>query len=213
MARKVNRETLEHIKSFEGLRLVGYKDPGSRDGKPYTIGYGSTKNVTLGMKITAQEAERRLVDDLSNAERTVERLVKVPLNDNQFGALVSFVFNVGGGAFEDSTLLRRLNAGDYVSVPQQLARWDKNDGKVMAGLTRRRASEAELWNKPVSKVTIEPAPHLGPKPIDAPLEVKPVDVFDPDEGAIQNKTSNWIWVISAVLAFAAIIFIVTQVRF
>lgn len=204
MGRKVNKATLEHIKGFEGLRLVGYKDPGSRDGKPYTIGYGSTKNVTLGMKITPEEAERRLIEDLSSAEKTVERLVRVPLNDNQFGALVSFVFNVGGGAFEDSTLLRLLNGGGYVSVPSQLARWNKNDGKVMAGLTRRRASEAALWSQPASAAS--------PKPPEAPLEVKPVDVYTPDDEPA-NKPSGLLWVFGAILLFVAVIFIVTQVRF
>lgn len=146
MARKVNATTLEHVKTSEGLRLKAYPDPGSIDGNPVTIGYGSTRGVTKGMVITPAEADARLVADMTHAENTVSRLVKVPLNDNQFGALVSFVFNIGAGAFEKSTLLRLLNAGDYSSVPAQLARWNKNDGKVMAGLTKRRAAEAALWN-------------------------------------------------------------------
>lgn len=154
MTRKVNAATLAEIKRSEGLRLQAYPDPGSSNGDPWTIGYGSTKGVKRGMVITQAEADARLVADLTHAENTVERLVKVPLNDNQFGALVSFVFNVGSGAFEKSTLLRLLNEGQYAAVPAQLARWNKNDEKVMDGLSKRRAREAALWNTP----TITPAP-------------------------------------------------------
>lgn len=157
MTRKVNAATLAHIKASEGLRLNAYPDPGSRNGDPWTIGYGSTSGVKKGMTITAAEAEARLVADLTYAENTVSRLVKVPLNDNQFGALVSFVFNIGAGAFEKSTLLRILNAGDYAGVTAQLARWNKNDGKVMDGLTKRRAAEAKLFNT-VPVAQIQPAP-------------------------------------------------------
>ena len=166
MTRKVNAATLSHIKQSEGLRLTAYPDPGSKNGIPYTIGYGSTSGVKKGDKITEAEAERLLVRDLTYAENTVERLVKVPLNDNQFGALVSFVFNIGAGAFEDSTLLRRLNAGDYVSVPAQLARWNKNDGSVMAGLTKRRAAETALWLSPV--VSAPPQPEISHYPEQPP---------------------------------------------
>lgn len=158
MTRKVNAATLAHIKASEGVRLKAYPDPGSSNGEPWTIGYGSTRGVKKGMVITQEEAEARLVQDLETAERTVGLLVKVPLNDNQFGALVSFVFNIGSGAFKDSTLLRLLNKGDYDAVPAQLARWDKNDGKRMPGLTQRRAAEAELWGRP------------APLPIDLPDE-------------------------------------------
>ena len=157
MARKVNALTLAHIKASEGLRLKAYPDPGSVDGNPWTIGYGSTSNVRKGMVITEQEAEARLVADLGTAENAVSRLVTVPLNDNQYGALVSFVFNVGVKAFSGSTLLRKLNAGDYAAVPAQLSRWNKNDGSVMPGLTKRRTAEGKLWNTP-SLTPAQPAP-------------------------------------------------------
>lgn len=151
MARAINAETLEHVKRWEGLKLTAYPDPGSRDGTPWTIGYGHTSDgfmkVHKGLKITMKQAEEALVHDLGETAAEIERLVKVPLTENQFGALVSFAFNVGVGAFAKSTLLRRLNAGDYGAVPAQLARWNKNDGKVMAGLTNRRAAEAGLWAK------------------------------------------------------------------
>lgn len=151
MARAVNAETLEHVKRWEGLKLVAYPDPGSRDGTPWTIGYGHTSDgfmkVHKGLKITMKQAEEALVHDLGETAAEIERLVKVPLTDNQFGALVSFAFNVGVGAFAKSTLLKKLNAGQYGAVPTELARWNKNDGKVMSGLTNRRAAEAGLWAK------------------------------------------------------------------
>lgn len=151
MARAVNAETLEHVKRWEGLKLVAYPDPGSRDGTPWTIGYGHTSDgfmkVHKGLKITMKQAEEALVHDLGETAAEIERLVKVPLTDNQFGALVSFAFNVGVAAFAKSTLLKKLNAGQYGAVPTELARWNKNDGKVMSGLTNRRAAEAGLWAK------------------------------------------------------------------
>ena len=147
----MNRETIEHLKRWEGLRLTAYPDPGSRDGNPWTIGYGHTSDAHLkvykGLTITEAQAEAALIHDAREAETAIKRLVKVPLTDNQMGVLVSFVFNVGIGAFGSSTLLKKLNAGDYDAVPAQLARWNKNDGKAMAGLTNRRAAEAGLWAK------------------------------------------------------------------
>lgn len=148
-ARKINRETLDHVKRWEGLRLTAYPDPGSRNGEPWTIGYGHTSDgflkVYRGQTISTQQAEDALEYDLNETAAKVDQLVKVNLTDNQFGALVSFAFNVGVGAFAKSTLLRKLNAGDYDSVPAELARWNKNDGKVMRGLSNRRAAEAGLW--------------------------------------------------------------------
>lgn len=151
MARTVNAETISHVKRWEGCKLKAYPDPGSRDGNPWTIGYGHTSDsflyVTKGLTITQAQADAALEHDLNETAAAIAGLVKVPLNDNQFGALVSFAFNVGVGAFKGSTLLKKLNAGDYASVPAQLARWNKNDGKVMDGLTNRRAAEAGLWAK------------------------------------------------------------------
>ncbi|WP_173087743.1 lysozyme [Devosia sp. 1635] len=196
MTRKVNAATLAHIKASEGLRLNAYPDPGSRNGDPWTIGYGSTAGVRKGDTITEAESERRLVIDLTHAENAVARLVKVPLNDNQFGALASFVFNIGSEAFKNSTLLRKLNAGDYAAVPSELARWNKNDGAVMAGLTKRRAAEAALWRAPVSTVPNDDIPH-HPVPPNVPV----IDLPDPPEG---GKFPAWLWVI-AVLALLAIV--------
>lgn len=151
MARTVNRETIEHVKRWEGLKLTAYPDPGSRDGTPYTVGYGHTSDghlkVYRGLTISPKQAEDALEFDLNETAAKVDELVKVELSDNQFGALVSFAFNVGTGAFAKSTLLKKLNTGDYAAVPAELARWTRNDGKVMQGLVNRRAAEAGLWAK------------------------------------------------------------------
>jgi len=148
MTRQVNKAGLDLIKSFEGLRLEAYPDPGT-GGDPWTVGYGSTKGVKKGMKITVQEAEQRLIMDLQDACKAVERYVTIPLNDNQFAALVSFTFNVGAGNLAVSTLLKRLNEGEYGSVPMQLMRWNRAAGKILNGLTRRRTAEGDLFQRPV----------------------------------------------------------------
>ena len=148
--RQINKAGLDLIKSFEGLRLKAYPDPGT-GGVPWTIGYGSTKGVKRGMVISADQAEKLLLSDLEDACKAVEKYVTVPLNDNQFAALVSFVFNCGSGNFVSSTLLRRLNEGEYGSVPMQLMRWTKAAGRVLPGLVRRREAEGFLFQKPVSE--------------------------------------------------------------
>lgn len=131
---------------FESCRLVAYPDPGSSDGTPWTIGWGHTgPDVHRGLVWTQDQADAAFRTDLKRFESGVGSLVKVPLTQGQFDALVLFSFNVGLKALGGSTLLRLLNAGDYDAVPAQLARWNKNDGQVMRGLTRRRAAEACLW--------------------------------------------------------------------
>lgn len=145
MTRQVNEAALALIQQWEGKRLLAYQDVAG----VWTIGYGSTRNVRPGMRITDAEATDRLRQDLREAETAVSGAVTVDLNDNQFGALVSFVFNVGVGAFRGSTLLRKLNARDYEAVPGELAKWNKArvDGvlRPVAGLSNRRAAEAGLW--------------------------------------------------------------------
>lgn len=173
MTRQVTPEIVQHVKRFEGCKLTAYPDPGSKNGEPWTIGYGHTSDgflkVEKGLRITQDVADGALENDLNEIAAAVERLVKVELNDNQFGALVSFTFNVGVGAFSKSTLLKKLNAGNYDAVPGELARWNKNDGKVMAGLTNRRAAEAGLWAKGafVASNTVAAAPE---SPIKAALK-------------------------------------------
>lgn len=143
--KRVNDAALALIRQWEGLRLTAYQDVAG----VWTIGYGSTRDVRPGQRITEAEAVARLRRDLAEAEAAVWNAVDVDLNDNQFGALVSFVFNVGAGAFRSSSLLRKLNAGDYAAVPGELAKWNKArvNGALrpVAGLTNRRAAEAGLW--------------------------------------------------------------------
>ena len=143
MKRQINQEGLNLIKSFEGLRLKSYQCPS----RIWTIGYGHTRTTKPNTIITEDVADILLADDLNTFERGVERLVTVPLTDNQFSALVSFSFNVGLGNLESSTLLRLLNRGWYDQVPAQLMRWTRANGEVLGGLARRRAAEAQLWNK------------------------------------------------------------------
>lgn len=138
---------IELIKQFEGLRLRAYPDPAT-GGDPWTIGYGSTTDVEPGDVVTPEGAERRLREDLQEAEDAVAALVTVPLNDNQHAALVSFVFNLGYGNFNSSTLLRKINACNYSGAKQEFKRWVYGNSRVMAGLERRRKAEAELFGTP-----------------------------------------------------------------
>ncbi len=148
---QINARGLSLLKDAEGLRLNGYIDD---VGVP-TIGWGHTgPGVQVGQTITTAEAEQLLKNDLKHFEEVVSRNVKVPLNSNQFSALVSFTFNVGeGGAgadgFSNSTLLRKLNSGDYAGAANEFSRWNKGEvnGQIveLAGLTTRRANERALF--------------------------------------------------------------------
>lgn len=170
--RAVNDEALALIQRWEGLRLEAYQD----EGGTWTIGYGHTRTARRGMTITEAEALDLLRADLRTAEADVERLVTVPLTDGQFGALVAFDFNIGADKLSSSTLLRKLNAGDYAAVPVELARWnkvrDKRTGelRVSDGLVNRRAAEAGLWARGsfVVSNTVEPADPPPPPTATAP---------------------------------------------
>ncbi|MFD2250642.1 lysozyme [Pseudochelatococcus lubricantis] len=142
MDRKVTDLVIDRIRQWEGLRLTAYRDAGG----VWTIGYGHTgAEARAGRTITREQAEALLRRDLARFEAAVEKAVGVPLSDNQFGALVSFAFNVGEAAFAGSTLVKLLNGGDYNSVPAQLARWVHAGGRRVQGLVNRRAAEAGLW--------------------------------------------------------------------
>ena len=130
------------IESFEGYRAEAYL-PTPNDVP--TIGYGHTHDVRLGDVCTRDQADAFLAEDLSAAELVIECKVTVPLNQNQFDALVSFVFNVGAGNFESSTLLRVLNMGNYSGAADELLRWNKQGGVVLQGLVNRREKERELF--------------------------------------------------------------------
>lgn len=134
------------IKQFEGCKLTAYQDSVG----VWTIGYGWTKPVDgkpirAGMTIKQETAERLLKTGLVSYESDVSRLVKVGLNQGQFDALVSFTYNLGARSLSTSTLLRKLNAGDYAGAADEFLRWNKAGGKVLNGLTRRREAERALF--------------------------------------------------------------------
>lgn len=135
---------IDLIKSSEGLRLTAYPDPAT-GGEPWTIGYGTTRGVKPGMKITATQAEEYLKTDVGRFEPELARLVKVPLTQHQWDALMCFVYNLGSANLASSTLLKLLNAGDYARAADQFPRWNKAAGKEMPGLTKRRAAEQALF--------------------------------------------------------------------
>ncbi|MFN1150344.1 lysozyme, partial [Serratia liquefaciens] len=138
---KISDKGLKLIQSFEGFREKAYLCPAGI----WTIGYGHTKNLYPGQIISKNDATMRLLGDVSDAERIVRQNVSVQLSQHQFDALVSFVFNLGEGNFVQSTLLKRLNTGDYAGAASQLLRWNKADGRELPGLTRRRRAEKELF--------------------------------------------------------------------
>ena len=158
----MNEETLECLRRWEGCVLYAYDDADPSNPKKFiqrgmdvkgtlTIGYGHTTTVVPGQRISQQRAEELLLQDANKAAVAIKALVKVGLSENQLGALVSFVFNIGIHAFTQSTLLTKLNAGDYNAVPAELARWNKTTvgGKkiISNGLTNRRSAEIGLWSR------------------------------------------------------------------
>lgn len=138
---------IQLIKRWEGLRLDMYKDVA---GYP-TIGYGHLvlPHEKFGGAITEAEAEALLRRDLKRYERSVGRLVHVPLSDNQYSALVSFTFNLGGAALQRSTLRMKLNREDYLGAADELHRWVYAGGRKVRGLMRRRSAERALFLRPV----------------------------------------------------------------
>ncbi|ENQ1070488.1 lysozyme [Enterobacter bugandensis] len=134
------------IKQFEGCKLTAYQDSVG----VWTIGYGWTqpvdgKPIRAGMTIKQETAERLLKTGLVSYESDVSRLVKVGLTQGQFDALVSFTYNLGARSLSTSTLLRKLNAGDYAGAADEFLRWNKAGGKILNGLTRRREAERALF--------------------------------------------------------------------
>lgn len=204
MARRINQDGIDHIKRWEGVKLLAYRDVAGI----WTIGYGHTSaagapQVMSGMRITEAQAEEILRRDLAIFEARVERLVKVPLTDNQFASLVSFDFNTG--KLDSSTLLKKLNAGDYAAVPGELAKWVNAGGKRVQGLVNRRASEAGLWAKGafVSSNTVPAVPAKVPL-----LNRENIAVGAGALGSVATAASSpgplqWALAIIMVLGFAA----------
>lgn len=176
---KTSSAGINLIKEFEGVRLKSYKCPAG----VYTIGVGHTSAagppaVKAGMEITNAQAMKILANDLGQFEDAINDSVKVPLTQSQFDALVSFVFNVGVGAFKKSTLLKKLNAGQYDAVPAELMKWTKGGGKELPGLVRRRRAEAALWRGVDDSKAIKSDARLTP------------DIPQPSKSMVQSKEGN-----------------------
>lgn len=138
-----SRKGLDLTERSEGCRLVAYQDSAG----VYTIGYGHTKGVRKGDVITQAQAEAFLIADIQDAVHDIERLVRCKLTQGQFDALVDFDFNLGSANLASSTLLKKLNGGDYEGAGREFQRWNRAGGKILAGLTTRREEEAKLFHE------------------------------------------------------------------
>lgn len=207
----INDAGLDLIKRFEGFRAIAYLCPAG----VWTIGYGHTKTAKQGMKIDQTQAEALLAKDLEYFQNRVAMLVKVPLTDNQYAALVSFEFNTG--ALAKSTLLKKLNAGDYNSVPHEMMKWVKaTDPKTkkkvtLSGLVNRRAAEVGLWSQGIMADPLPPTTQVEAydKPVITRESVAIAGAAVPAIGATMSEVSSagsgpieWAVAIVIVLAFA-----------
>ena len=143
---KTSQAGLDLIERFEGFRPMAYQCPAGL----WTIGYGHTAGVKCGMTCTADVAATYLAGDVAGAEAVVNRLVlpRIDLTQGQFDALVSLVYNIGGGNFASSTLLDLLNNGRYDDAARQFLVWDHIKGVVSPGLLRRRLAEHDMFIGP-----------------------------------------------------------------
>jgi len=132
---------LHLTEQFEGCRLKAYQDSKG----VWTIGYGHTQYVTPGLTCTQEQADTWLMEDIAWAETEVNRLVHVPLTQNEFDALVDFTFNCGAGNFAHSTLLVLLNHNDHVKAASEFQKWDRCGGVALPGLLKRRKAEAAMF--------------------------------------------------------------------
>lgn len=204
---KTNAAGIDLIKSFEGLRLKAYKDPIGI----WTIGYGHTSaagppKVVPGLTITADEAGDILAADLTDYEAAVTQAIKRFANENQFAAMVSLCYNIGPGNFRKSSVCRHFNDGQPAKAASAFLMWNKAGGKVLPGLTRRRAAEMALFNTPVPigaipeppTEPIEPQPEKE-KPMPEPV-TSPVVVID---NPPQVSKINWTQIVSMAIAVLA----------
>jgi lysozyme len=188
---KLSNVGLDLIKQFEGLRLIAYKDVAGIE----TVGYGHTgSDVYPGLKITEEKAQSLLLDDTQSAQNCVNNTVQVNLNQNEFDALVSFVFNIGITAFSESTLLKKLNAGnDKTEVASEFSRWVKaGSDQPVPGLVKRREKEKELFLTQVKH------PLLAKSILalqDTWLKRKPLNSssLEPEDKLFVPKGSAWEW--------------------
>ena len=140
-----SKDGLHLTERFEGCRLVAYPDPSS-GGDPWTIGYGHTgPEVVEGLEITQEQAEQYIAQDIKQAEANVNAVAHVELTQEEFDALVDFAFNCGCRNLDSSTLMKKLNAGDYEGASHEFIKWDMAAGHHMAGLLKRREAEAAMF--------------------------------------------------------------------
>lgn len=183
---KMTAESLALIRRHEGFRNAAYRCPAG----VWTVGYGHTSMagppaVQAGLEVSRAQANEILARDVEAVARGVRGLLKVPLADQQFSALVSFAFNVGIGNFRQSSVLKAVNARDFAAVPRRLQLWTKAGGRVLPGLIRRRAAEAELF-----------VGEAGQEPLTMPVE--------PVEGKpALRSTTNLAAVLSALAGIAS----------
>lgn len=145
MARHINAAGMRLIRQFEGDRLESYLCPAG----VWTISVGVTgPGIGPGMKITQAQSDALFAETVQRFADGVDRLVTVPISENQRAALVSLAYNIGLKAFEKSTLLRLLNSGDTVGSGRQILLWSKSGGRVMPGLVMRRQAELALYQRP-----------------------------------------------------------------
>lgn len=155
LGRRVSKAAVDLMHSFEGCRLEAYPDPGSKDGHPWTVGFGATgPGISKGVKWTQEQCDARFLSDLAKFEDGVTRLIgSAPTTQNNFDSLVSLAYNIGldedadtiAEGLGDSTLLRRHKAGDFQGAAKSFLSWRFNDGREMKGLLRRRKAEAKHY--------------------------------------------------------------------
>jgi lysozyme len=151
----INVAGLDLLTRYEDFRPKPYDDGTGT----LTIGYGHTRSAVMPASVTEEEAQELLRQDLEYFQDVIYRNVLVPLNENQFSALLSFVYNVGEGNFRNSTLLKKLNNGNFRAASDEFQKWNKGGGEVMGGLLRRRAAEEQLFRtQPPAKVDVNVIP-------------------------------------------------------
>ena len=184
----ISEAGIQLIKKFEGCSLKAYKCPAGI----WTIGYGHTLNVNEGQTITKKQAEDLLKQDLRSFVLTVNNLVNVPLNQNQFDALVSFCYNLGSGNLKSSTLLKLLNKKDYLGAAEQFDRWVHAGGKKLSGLVKRRAAEKELFLKSIDGELYVVTAHSLNIREKAGTNYKILKVLNKNDSVkISNISGNW----------------------
>lgn len=177
MSRKTNKAGIDLIKTWEGLSLKPYKCPADIP----TIGYGATfyedgTKVTMqDPNITEARAEELLIKHIETFAREVENLIKVNLTDNQFAALVSFTYNLGARNLKTSTLLKKLNSGDYAGAANEFEKWNKAGGKVLSGLIRRRQAEKALFLHNPAPMKINSLLSNGPSEDDISVKLEEIE--------------------------------------